>query len=1826
MPNRKIRNQPLNRNHDIEFAAEISTSLIAQVRNLQALLAERDEEVKDLQHDRSRLEVETENLQQRLKVIDESEHRYKEENWNLETRLQEVAAQQKEAADREKKLTQALNVSKAEKNATQKELDEVKLSHAKLAEEHAASVKHHDIELGTAKRNIVMAEGERSAMQRKIDDLMSQNTELAKAVSAQRGRTMERDPATGTSDEDFETATDNATPEHSPPPSPIKGTPRHSMLETETMKTSLLHAQRTIQSQRSLIHREKTEKLELRRIIQDLRDDLEKARTDVGGTTNSRRSRKVESREFKKPPRLLGSFRSSRQEILLDDPDWEDHQDLSPRASSTNMSPAIRQSIEMSHATDSSDHFDTANEAGESAFETGFETAFETANERGTETEDFQTTHEDLSGSDGAATETDTPSRGFGRMKRPPSLMPSTHYRNHSRESLHSTASTSADENDASELRTPVGTISSQRSRFRLSRGPFTRNARQQSEEPNLRSSPASFASSVGGTPQAGQSLFAELQDMGSDNDSVVAGNATPSRRSARSVTPGSTRRPLSPPPAVPALPKVIMVDSGVMTDPVEITVGSGNRISVIGPLSEGDVARPKTMESVVDPAANRTSMSWLSIREDDADNSRPISTFSYSDASAQHDVDMDAKLAQFPIPPTSTPRSVPPTLSISALQSEDIEPQEEAHSPVSFSFTHLLTEAVEPEPLPEIIPPTLALSSIFAEGLEPVAEPEIPPPNLTMTSLLLEAVEPVAELPPSLSMTALISEAVEPVAELPPTLSMTTLVAEAVEPVAELPPALSMTNIITETVTPIAEPIVLPPALTLSNIHGETVEPVIEPEVPPPALSLGAIQSEMVEPIAEPEVPLPTLNLTSIQTEMVEPIAEPDVPPPALSLSTVQVEAVEPIAEPEVPLPVPPTLSMSSLIAEHIEPVAEPEPETETRAAAMPLPVPVPIPESAPVAPELSMSSIISEHLEPINEPEVIIPQPPLALASIQAEHIEPVEEPEVKPVLPTLAYTNIITEHVEPVAEPEVEPILPTLAYTNIITEHVEPVAEPEPLPPSLSVSSIVSEVVVPIPEPIVLPPTLALSTIAAEHVQPVSEPEPVAPELAISSIAAEQIDPIPELPPTLGFTTISTEHVEPISEPVPEQPILGFTSISTEHVEPISEPEPKAPSLAISTIVAEGIDPIAEPSPVLAPLALSAITAESVEPVSPEPEPKPQQNFGFSTIESVETLPISPRSPWREAFILPRDAGVSSADHDVLNNSVRAAALTSGRGRQRDSVPFIAEDETSQSFRDLSETETPESQQPFREVSANTDARAQRKQAAPMTDQGAQTSLTADEIDQLVLSRRMTRPSHEKTMSVSSAGTTGTTIHRPHESLGSPTRSVRKAGDDTVFDASPSKRPSSASSQKTSILDAPPLPPNHREIIEAARSSSSHGTQGAMGPPLWPASAMKNRPHTPSQRPMSPASVTPRVVRAGSGQGNAEVQSISKLTARSRQSSVSSFASELDNRFNMRAGGMPFDANGFGPNTDPRMIQAITQTMIGEFLWKYTRKTGRGEMSEKRHRRYFWVHPYTRTLYWSDQDPSTAGRSELRAKSVPIEAVRVVTDDNPMPPGLHRKSLVVIAPGRTVKFTCTTGQRHETWFNALSYLLLRTNNEGQADTEELAENITREDVDEFNPQYGRRAANGTRPQAPPSLSSYNSRTTRNESPAETYMYNIPTLVPSGQNAPSMQRTSSGTLSKISGYWKAGNFGSLRGRNASGRQASIYEASEVHDSAEDLREMIERQDRESDRLENVRACCDGKHDVGTLHHLLKKGRNSHAHPGPSTTPTPMASMRSRS
>ncbi|EHK99075.1 putative Anucleate primary sterigmata protein A [Glarea lozoyensis 74030] len=1382
----------------IQEASKLGTALVQQRKELSDRLRDVEKQQSDaeispeLQQqllENSRLEIEAEGFSHRLRSLDESEHRYKDENWDLETRIHEYMASAKESADREKKLTHSLNILQVEKSAAQKELDEIKLSHAKLSEDHLAAVKHHDVEFGSAKRSLVLAEQERTNLQRKVDELAGQNTELAKAIAHQRGRMESQDTSRGLTDDDFDTAQDDVTPEHSPPPSPVKGTPRHSMLESETLKSSLHHAHRMIQTLKGTIHREKTEKLEMKRMLQDARDELDARRVEGGlNSANGKRSRKVDSREFKKParPGQLGGLRNSRNEIIIDDTNWEeDNGDHSPSRSGavTAARVAMGLSNPPTFSPDSSDHFDTANETSDAAFET--------ANERGTETEDFQTGVEDMGASSDELTEKEDLPAG-ARSK--PTRLSLAKIGN--RQSYQSTASTSGEDYDFDEVKTPTVT-QPQRLKLRVSRG-GNRRSRQPSEEPSFKSSPAaSFAnSSTHGTPQAsGQTLFAELADMSDEEESITG---TPSRSGFTSPAstpavsrPSTAKNTPAVPFEIPPVPKLPMVDSSTMTDVWEPETSSQNSaVPILGGIlggaavgaSAGGVLhsfhdRHSSTGTQVGPEMTDSAAQWHDdqymdhLTVDSQDGSRPISMSTYSDSSSQYDPTvMDERLASFPSPPLS--RAQTPLINLSAIQSS---------------------------------PAPLSMSTIYSEHVEP-------------TELEISPISP--------------------------------------------------------------------------------------------------------EPVREEVVPV----------------------------------------------------------------------------------------KAAP---------------------------PPLVLSNIQSVDTEPIEEP------------------------------------------------------------------------------------------------------------------------------------LESLSPRTPKRKAMIIPRDESDNEAVASTPE----------------DPFVE-------------TRDATPPPAPT--------------ESV-TKSEGPSTPKAAGFL---------------------GSVFGRKSGKTPSTPIIAEDETRQSPNASPLIETPESQRPFKELSNNTNEKVVRQPRAETTDESCQTIVTSTQIDEMLKAKQRQA---------------AILIEDGSRSPTSPSKSVIKgkksqesiASVNRTHDAVLIKRQTSAASSRHGSMSSthPPLPPDSKQVIaEAAkrvgssggppaiitqragsingttgtlvapRSGSSSGAVGSMGPPLFPASAYKNgsyRPRTPSAGPKSPSvkdGTTPRVLHSSGGNGMHSPTG----TGRSRRSSVSSFASELETRFNIRGVGMP---QGMGSTTDERMINAVTQTMIGEYLWKYTRKAGRGAISENRHRRYFWVHPYTKTLYWGDHDPSSAkNRAELRAKSVPIEAVRVVTDDNPMPPGLHRKSLIIMTPGRAVKFTATTGQRHEIWFNALSYLLLRDEEMALEDTKEVANaGLTGEDVAEFNPPF----RNSSSRKGPGSLSSYNSRTTRDTSPnrkTSSRLSNHP------NNMSTSSRASMGTLSRLSNYWNPGKnsgiMGSSRSRHGVGGQSgSIYEASEVHDSAEDLRELIERQDRESDRLENVRACCDGKHDVGHLHinvtcsHVNRKG-----------------------
>ncbi|KAL8682602.1 MAG: hypothetical protein Q9186_001375 [Xanthomendoza sp. 1 TL-2023] len=1363
---RKQRNQPANQVQDIQLAADISTSLLAQVRQLQTMLSEKDESLKAADLEVSRLQQESEGFAQRLRTMDESEQRYKDENWNLETQLHDLTAEHKEGATREHKIQQALTLTTSEKNATLRELDDLKQTHGKVIEDHTLMRKNQDSELGSLRRDLSSGESERLTLQRKIEELTSQNQELAKAVS---GRFRENAPdqvgEMGPEPEAY--PTDRSDTEHSPPPSPTKGGPRHSMLETETLKSSLHHAHRMIQNLKGNVHREKTEKGELKRMLQEARDELDVRRSEGSNIKRPKLKPQQDVANRAGRPNMLGAGRNSRTDITVDEPGWEDRSlDDSPQPLRVRRADGAAPS-DVALGTDISDAYQTANET-EDGFETAQERDYRTGNEAtqagaksmaGNSSEDMTETE------DGAA------SGGTLRNKRPNTLM-STKAEGLS--SYTSNASVPVDDDDSA-FTTPNNS-QPQKYRLKLNRG--SRKSRLASEgidsnPSTTKGSPASFM----GTPgQGNQNLFAELDDMDpmSSSEDATPSRGLSSQRSNTSMRRSSNER-LFASPETPnkSAPLDVAQD---MKDTTSLTPHSEN--TQVPASGAGEVDSPSTSKSTPLKTA------W----------DQPLSMFSS-------------------IIPTfgQTVNTTPPSAQSAASQklAVDASPRSNGSSVVSFHSTD-------------------GISIETPAAKRPIEEQTDSQPSSRQ--------------------------------------------------------------------------------LSLSPIQGITTEP-IEDQTSSPGRFFTVTSA----------LPASTTPWYSQETSSNVSTPASDYHGQKMPFADVQASAPSTIAQA--------TYEQCAASAESSSGRLNQGASSRILGSIF-----GPSPAEANSAPEIAEDDTRQSHYAPSQ-------------------------------------YTNMNSER----ALRELPPNTVQGEYPNTYD----------------------------VPEQHKPPPPIATTDHGAQ-------------------------------------TLLSSEHIENL---------IRQKEISD------------APRLA------------------------------------PIPSFKPLSAIGASLPTNSQKVP----------------------------DSLEMAKQTS-----KDAGPY----------------------------------------------------------------------------------------------------------------AKGMKKPISSNSIRMSNSSGshPPLPPDHQQAIAAAaQRTGSTEPPNVMGPPLAPASAYRSntmRPRTPS-RPRTPNEQKPSVTPASRNSTTPRARNSTMRSHMSRRSSVSSFESELDERFNIRLDGMPIP-DGIDSGTDPRMIQAITQTMIGEFLWKYTRKAGRGEMSNNRHRRFFWVHPYTRTLYWSDRDPSTAGRAEMKAKSVAIEAVRVVTDDNPMPPGLHRKSLIIVTPGRSVKVTAQTSQRHETWFNALSYLLLRN---GPEDGDNNG--ITPEDLAEFNPSFGNRDTSRTRT----SRLSFSSLRSRGKTPEPSttgrslsrHSTRQPTGIPppsdrelrealqppqqqqqQQQEQPTSTRSRRGSNSlsqRISSYWKPNRGMSISSRTSQ-QSAGAASRTEGNLAAGVYRPTssaaVSRHGSESDvslkvgkggggggvGLENVRSCCDGKHDVGSLAH----------------------------
>ncbi|UZJ52168.1 hypothetical protein CBS101457_001488 [Exobasidium rhododendri] len=399
-------------------------------------------------------------------------------------------------------------------------------------------------------------------------------------------------------------------------------------------------------------------------------------------------------------------------------------------------------------------------------------------------------------------------------------------------------------------------------------------------------------------------------------------------------------------------------------------------------------------------------------------------------------------------------------------------------------------------------------------------------------------------------------------------------------------------------------------------------------------------------------------------------------------------------------------------------------------------------------------------------------------------------------------------------------------------------------------------------------------------------------------------------------------------------------------------------------------------------------------------------------------------------------------------------------------------------------------------------------------------------------------------------------------------------------------------------------------------------------------------------------------------------------------SRVSGVSSRASDyrVDGNNYSQNRTMIVGPGGQAVSTDPIILSSITKTMIGDYLYKYTRRSlGRSGHSDRRHQRYFWVHPYTRTLYWTLQAPSEAAATEAINKSAFIQDVMTVDDHNNSPPGLYHKSILVMTQAREVKITAPTKEKHDLWINALNYLVnreldaatsstlaapsewrqsissaarLRKQTSGSVSSvRKKASLLTLErnfaSYSKKNPSIDALDRDRT-PTGRGYSASQTSRTQRRNTAAKEFLEQWEEVARLGERSPAARsnrnvdeedvgnatvtptamrksaRPSGGLANEMFGGMSAAATSTTASKQPHKRDAKYMTAEE----------MLEEDDENSgyEGLDNVRACCDGKHDIGLLAHKAhrqekhrqeQQGRRSRSSTSTTTSSQPLSSPK---
>ncbi|ORX57468.1 hypothetical protein DM01DRAFT_1227432 [Hesseltinella vesiculosa] len=294
------------RNNDIEFATEIGQGLLVEVRKMQTMLQEKEEQLRALQIQKADLERAAEALTKQLRQKEEAEERLKEEAWNLELIKQELTISVT-------KLQQQLSKANVDQHKLDRqlmtvtgELEQVRSREDKLTVAMETLKTRHEQDMAGVRRHLASMQREKQELNKQMD-VLSSELAIAKAQSRMARRSHQDLGADAYHPESFEGGLlagatlaagmdahhSDDSPDSSPHDKPnallspsssstssATNRQQQQAMEVESLRTSLGHAHRMISTLRSNLHKEKTEKFELKKLLADSQETIEQFQND----------------------------------------------------------------------------------------------------------------------------------------------------------------------------------------------------------------------------------------------------------------------------------------------------------------------------------------------------------------------------------------------------------------------------------------------------------------------------------------------------------------------------------------------------------------------------------------------------------------------------------------------------------------------------------------------------------------------------------------------------------------------------------------------------------------------------------------------------------------------------------------------------------------------------------------------------------------------------------------------------------------------------------------------------------------------------------------------------------------------------------------------------------------------------------------------------------------------------------------------------------------------------------------------------------------------------------------------------------------------------------------------------------------------------------------------------------------------------------------------------------------------------------------------------------------------------------------------------------